>query len=349
MSADDLVAGARALLAQTQDDMAKTAIELWPIKMSGPVPSASTPDERKAIVRQVLAKLADDHPTNLTILDDAKRLLGDATSFVRDHDLVGLPDAPCQLIEMPEYKRGVAIAYCDSTGPLEQKPETFYAISPTPTDWPPERALSFYREYNSSMLVDLTVHEAMPGHYLQAMHANRFKSDVRAVFSNGSFVEGWAVYGEWLMTKYGFGGAAVRLQRQKMLARVAANAILDHEIHAGLMDEEAALALMKNEAFQEDGEAVAKWRRARLTSGQLSTYYYGFRELMKLRAEAEGAGCFKRRAPEAEGIKRRAPEAEGSNGRAPEAEGINERAYHDKLLSFGSPAPRYLHALMATP
>src|SRR5262249_26224581 len=157
-----------------------------------------------------------------------------------------------------------------------------------PSGWPPKRAESFYREYNKSMLADLTVHEAMPGHYLQAMHANRFHSDIRAVFSNGAFVEGWAMYGEWLMAKHGFGGPTVKIQRQKMLLRACANAILDHEIHAGTMDEKAALRLMTADAFQEEGEAVGKWTRARLTSAQLTTYYYGVAEFAKLRAANEG-------------------------------------------------------------
>ena len=50
---------------------------------------------------------------------------------------------------MPEIHRGVAVAYCDPPGPLEIMPlPTFYAISPTPSDWPAERVESFFREYN---------------------------------------------------------------------------------------------------------------------------------------------------------------------------------------------------------
>jgi len=218
---------------------------------------------------------------------------------------------------MPEYRRGISVAYCDASGPLEKKQETFYAISPTPKAWSKKRALSFYREYNRSMLADLTVHEAMPGHFLQLMHNNAFRSPLRAVFSSGPFVEGWAVYSEWLMAKYGFGGPKTRLMRQKMVLRLAANAILDHGIHAGALDEKAALDLMMKEAFQEEGEAVGKWRRARLSSAQLTTYYYGFTEMMKLRAAAE------------------------------KAPGFEERAYHDKLLSYGSPSMRALRSLMS--
>ena len=263
----------------------------------------------------MLDRIAEDRPDNATIVDEARRTLADATRFVRDRDLVRLPEEPCDVIEMPEYRRGVAIAYCDASGPLEKKQETFYAIAPTPKGWTKQRVTSFYREYNRSMLVELTVHEAMPGHFLQIMHSNRFDSDVRAVFSSCPFVEGWAVYAEWLMAKHGFGGPKVRLMRQKMVLRLSCNAILDHGVHAGTLDEKEALSLMTQDGFQEEGEAVGKWKRARLTSAQLTTYYYGFTEMLALRRAAEAAP------------------------------GFRERDFHDRVLSHGSPAMRHLREL----
>ena len=313
---DTVAADARALLVQTQAEMVETAKQIWADDKLGKLPRLDTTDQRKTFVKQVLDHVAKDRPTNQTILADAKKWLDKATAFVRDENLVRVPDEPVAVIEMPEYKRGIAVAYCDSSGPLEASPQTFYAISPTPSDWPRQRVESFYREYNQAMLAELSIHEAMPGHYLQLMHNNRFGSKLRAVFSSGPFVEGWAVYAEWLMAQHGFGGPRVKLQRQKMVLRLTANAILDHDIHAGEMDEKAALALMKNEAFQEDGEAVGKWKRARLSSAQLTTYFYGFTELLKIRRASETQP------------------------------GFSERTYHDRLLSYGSPAMKYIRQLM---
>jgi len=345
---DAVATGARALLQKTQDEMADTARELWPTLMApAPLPPMASADERRAAVRRVLDKLADDHSDNATILKEASDWLDQATRFVKEHDLVGLPPSPCRVIEMPEYRRGVAIAYCDAAGPLEKKPETFFAIAPTPKDWPKKRVDSFYREYNRSMLADLTVHEAMPGHYLQLMHNNEFDGGatpvsmgpraapnpgpaeqaqagaayppgkLRAVFSSGPFVEGWAVYTEWLMSKYGFGGPKVRMERQKMVLRLAANAIIDHGVHAGSMEEKEALDLMMKDAFQEEGEAVGKWARARLSSAQLTTYYYGFTEMMKLRAAHE------------------------------KDPGFTERSYQDRVIAYGSPSMRLLRTIFA--
>ncbi|WP_437543362.1 DUF885 domain-containing protein [Sorangium sp. So ce367] len=315
---DGVVASARALLAATHAEMLETSRELWPALFGKqPFPRVEAQDEKMAAIRKVLDALAADHPTNATIVKASEKLLAEATDFVRARDLVRIPEEPCRVIEMPEYRRGVAIAYCDASGPLEAKQETFFAIAPTPKDWPKARVDSFYREYNSSMLADLTVHEAMPGHFLQLMHNNKFPSKLRAVFSSGPFVEGWAVYTEWLMAHHGFGGPKVRMQRQKMVLRMSVNALLDHGVHAGAMGEEEALSLMTKDAFQEEGEAVGKWRRARLTSAQLTTYFHGFTEMMRLRAEHE---------------------------RKP---GFTERAYHDRLLSHGSPSVRHLPALLS--
>jgi len=313
-----LVADARATLRATQDEMAETARALYPelIGKKQPVPPTDTPENKKKLIRLVLQKIADDRPTNATIVGDATKLLTELTSFVRDKNIVGVPDEPVKVIEMPEYLRGVAIAYCEWPGALEEKGETHVTISPVPADWPADKATSFYREYNSSMLADLIVHEAMPGHYLQAWHAHHYKAVPRTVFDNGSFAEGWAVYGEWVMTSHGFGGPRVKIEREKMLTRVAVNAILDHDIHAGTMDEKAALDLMENEGFQEEGEATLKWTRARVGVGQLSSYFYGYTELMKMRKAAEAQA------------------------------GFNERAYHDKLLSFGAPTVHEVRAAM---
>jgi hypothetical protein len=316
VDADALVADARSEMEHTFAEMVETAKELWPSLEHGPILPSRTLLEQRALVRRVLKRLGDDATDPKTIVADATKLLGDATRFVQDHDLVGVPAEPCRVIEMPEYKRGISIAYCDSTGPLEKTQETVFAIAPAPSSWSPKRVASFYREYNKSMLADLTVHEAMPGHYLQAMHANTFHSPVRTVFQDGAFVEGWAVYGEWLMAKHGFGGPRTRMQRLKMLLRACANTILDHGIHAGQMEEKEALELMTEQAFQEDAEAAGKWTRARISSGQLSTYFYGYREFRRLREAAE---------------------------KSPE---FRERPYHDRLLAFGAPPMRELRWLL---
>jgi hypothetical protein len=271
-----------------------------------------------ADVRAALDRLAAERPDDTSILDLAKVAMVAATEFVREHDLVSLVDDPCVIEEMPEFARGVAVAYCDPPGPLETADvPTFYCIAPTPAGWTAERVESFYREYNDHMVRNLTVHEAMPGHFLQLAHARRFRGSTRAraLGFSGPFVEGWAVYAEELMARHGFGGPSVRIQQLKMQLRMSINAILDQSAHCAGMTEAEAMALMTGRGFQEEGEAAGKWRRTLLTSTQLSTYFVGYTEMAAI-AAARPAGT-------------------------------PQRQWHDAMLAHGSPPPRHLRALLS--
>ena len=104
------------------------------------------------------------------MVEYATQTTKDATDFVRAKDLVTVPDDPVKIILMPEFQRGVAVAYCDSPGPLDKGLDTYYAISPIPDEWSTEQVDSFLREYNNRMLHLLSIHEAMPGHYLEGVH-----------------------------------------------------------------------------------------------------------------------------------------------------------------------------------
>ncbi len=312
---EQILAKAEADLKTTEDALYETALPLFK-KFNPRVIDQKKLDDRRAVIKAVLDKLADSHPTNDNIVDRAKADLKLATDFVRGNNLVTVPDEPVKILVMPEFLRGVATAYCDAPGPLEKNGETFFEISPTPKDWSKQRAESFFREYNDYMLEDLTVHEAMPGHYLQLMLANRFKAPtmVRAIFGSGTFVEGWATYAEQLMAEKGFGGPEFKMQQLKMRLRLIINAIIDQKIHTAGMTEAEAMSLMMNEGFQEEGEAAGQWRRACLTSTQLSTYYVGNMEINGLRQAYE----------------------------AKHGASTDLKTMHDALLSFGSPAPKYV-------
>lgn len=316
---EEILEKAEADLIETQNVMYETALPMYR-EFFPDVTDASMLEDKKHVIARVLDRLAEDRPTGETIVDQAKEYLEETTEFVKEHELVTVPDDPIRIIVMPEFQRGVAIAYCDPPGPLEEEGETFYAISPPPADWSEERVESYFREYNNYMLKNLTVHEAMPGHYLQLAHSNRFEAPtlIRAIFWSGPFVEGWATYAEQLMVEYGYGGPEVKMQQLKMRLRLIINAIIDQKIHAGNMTEDEAIDLMMTEGFQEEGEAVGKWRRACLTSAQLSTYYVGNIEVNDIRNAYE--------------------QKYGND--------IDVREMHDTMLSFGSPAPRYVKMLM---
>jgi uncharacterized protein (DUF885 family) len=318
LSMEEILKRAQADLQQTQAAIYGTALPLY--KKYFPNANASDLADKKKVTAAVLDKLAEQHPDDNTIVGYCQKVVGEATDYVKKHDLVTVPEKPLDVIVMPEFKRGTGIAYCDSPGPLEKNGKTFFAVEPTPKDWSKERKESFFREYNNYMIRDLTVHEAMPGHYLQLAHANEFHAPtmVRAIFRSGTFIEGWAVYTEQMMAEAGYGGPEVKMQQLKMRLRVICNAILDQSIHAGNMSEQQALDLMMKEGFQQEGEAVAKWKRARLTSAQLSTYFVGVSEHLDLREKAKAkAGA-----------------------------SFDLKKYNDQVLAFGSPPVKYVRELM---
>ena len=318
LSMEEIMKRARADLAATQTAIYETALPFY--KKQFPKADAAELADKKKVTTAVLDKLAEQRPNDETIVGYAKKTLAEATEFTKKKNLVTVFEQPLEIIVMPEFKRGQSIAYCDSAGPLEKNGETFYAISPTPSDWSKERRDSFFREYNNQMVQDLTIHEAMPGHFLQLAHANKFHAPtlVRAIFGSGTFIEGWAVYSEQFMAEAGYGGPEVKMQQLKMRLRVDCNAILDQSVHTANMSEKEALDLMMKEGFQQEGEAVAKWKRARLSSTQLSTYFVGVTEHLDLRE----------RAKKKEGAK------------------FDLKKYNDTVLSFGSPPAKYVRELM---
>jgi uncharacterized protein (DUF885 family) len=275
---------------------------------------------KQAIVRAGLERAYAKLPGRDEILDTARGQLEQTTAFVREKDLVEVPDDPVEIIVMPEFQRGVSIAYCDSPGALDVGQKTFYAVSPIPEDWSEQQVLSFLREYNLYSLQDLTIHEAMPGHYLQLALSNRYPSTLRAVLSSGPFIEGWAVYAEQMMIEQGYldGDPLMKLINLKWLLRGIVNAIIDQAIHVDGMSREDAMRLMVEGAFQEEREAALKWVRAQLTSAQLSTYFVGYLEHVDLREEM----------------------------RETWGDAYTIRRYHDAVLSHGSPPVQFVRAML---
>jgi uncharacterized protein (DUF885 family) len=316
-------ADADAVLARAEEDLDQVSEQITELAAQLAGPGAAPGPE---LVQQVLDRLAADVPDNATILGFGRDALAALIAFVTDRQLVSVYDDPVEVIPMPEIDRGLAVAYCDSPGPLEPAPlPTFVAVSPTPADWPAERVASFYREYNRHMVHDLMVHEAMPGHYLQLQHSRRFtgsRTAIRAALWSGSFVEGWAVYAERIMAEAGYPGdgdpRTVRMQQLKMQLRTIINTILDARVHGHGMTEAEAMALMTGRGHQEESEAAGKWRRAQLTSAQLSTYYVGYTEVSDLAAELKAA-----------------------------QPGLADGQVHDRMLAHGSPPARLLRTLIA--
>jgi len=312
---------ARAELKRVRQDMYGIAQTVLNGKPGAPaLPANPTDEQQQAAIEAALELAYADKPARDKVVDDAKAALAQSTEFVRKHDLMTLPDAPVDIILMPEFQRGVAVAYCDSPGPLDKNLKTFYAVSPIPDDWTDKQVDSFLREYNSRMIHLLSIHEGTPGHYLEGWHSGKFPSTLRAVLRSGLFAEGWAVYTERMMQEQGYldNNPLFHLVQLKFYLRTISNAILDQGVHVDNWTREQAMQLMTHDAFQQESEASGKWVRAQLTSAQLPTYFVGAQEHFDTRKAVQ--------------------EKQGDK--------FNLKAYHDQMLSYGAPPVRFARQLM---
>ena len=284
------------------------------------LPVNPTPAQQQTAIGAALKLSYAKHPPRAKLEDRARETLSDATDFVRAKGFVGMPDGPVRVITMPKFQQGNAVAYNDPPGLFEKGQQNFYAVSPIPDDWTDAQADSFLTEYNDYMIHDLSIHEAMPGHYLQLDHANRSPDVLRAYLGSGPFIEGWAVYAEGMMADQGYlnGDPLFKLTVLKMRLRSITNTLLDIGIQTEGMSRDAAMDLMQNGAFQAEREAAGKWVRASLSSVQLLSYFTGYSEHMALREEAKKRW----------------------------GKSYSLRRYNDTVLSFGSPPVKYARALM---
>ncbi len=174
---------------------------------------------------------------------------------------------------------------------LEPQLGAFYWVTPIPKTWTKDRIESKLREYNKYGLQQLTIHEAMPGHYVQFEYANDVQPQsrrvLRNVFGNGPYVEGWAFYTQQMMSDEGYlaDQPGMRLTMLKQMLRGIANTILDIRLQTMGMTDQQALDLMINDTYQEKEEATAKLQRAQLSSCQLPTYFSGWKGWLDTREQ----------------------------------------------------------------
>ena len=283
-------------------------------------PNEAPPQEPLEKVGRVIERLSEEHAPREALFDEINRQIPELEQWVRDHDLLTLdPDKPLMVRETPEYKRGIAGAGIDAPGPYDPGAPTYYNVTPL-DDLSAERAESYLREYNRWMLPILNIHEAVPGHYVQLVYANKSPSLIKTIYGNGAMIEGWAVYAERMMLESGFGGHSAQswLIYSKWILRSVCNVILDYAVHVLDMSEEQAMDLLMREAFQTEQEATEKWRRVQLTSVQLTSYFSGYSAILALRERLKST--------------------QGDN--------FELKRFHEQFLSYGNAPVKVIRDLM---
>jgi uncharacterized protein (DUF885 family) len=264
-------------------EMAKLSRQLWP-KYFG---TQAMPKDSLEYIARVIDTLSSKHATPGEFQSAIEQEIPKLTAFIRSKDLITLdPSKPLVVRKEPAYMAGVAGASVSSPGPYDKGGNTYFNVGSL-SGWSAEKAQSYLREYNNYTLQILCIHEAIPGHYVQLLYANKAPSIIKSVLGNGAMVEGWAVFSEQEMMDAGFGDSApeMRLMWYKWHLRSVCNTILDYSVHAGNMTKEQAIKMLTKEAFQQQAEADGKWKRVSVSSVQLTSYYTGYKEINALHEE----------------------------------------------------------------
>ncbi len=289
-----------SLLASAEKDLARVRAEMYSVAL--PLHSQWFPDHaghsdltgdalQNKVISEVIDRINQDHVEPGQLLDEVKSQAGGIRAFIVQKNLLTLSDRDnMKIVPTPEFLRGVySVAGFHSAPPLDPTAEAEYWVTPIDPKMSKEKADSKLREYNNWMLQYLTMHEALPGHYTQFEHADNVlptsRRVLRALLGNGAYVEGWGEFGVKEMEEAGYANHDPRfvLMVQKIRLRVITNAILDIRMQSMNMTDQEAIDLMRNKAFQTQAEAEGKLRRAKLTAGQLITYYVGFHQWIDLR------------------------------------------------------------------
>ena len=297
-------------------NMYEITVKFWPKYLT----EQQIPKNQLLAIKMMIDHLAQKHIDRESFVDEIRRQMPIIQKFMDDNELLDSdPTRPLVVRETPEYQRGIAGASVDAPGPYDSTANTYYNVTPL-DDYTPEQAESYLREYNHWILQVLNIHEAIPGHYTQLVHANKSASKIKSIFGNGAMIEGWAVYSERMMLEQGYGNnePEMWLMYNKWNLRVVINTILDYSVQVLDMSRETALDLLLNEGFQEQTEADGKWRRATLSQVQLTSYFNGYAEIYAFREELK----------------------------TKMGEKFNLKEFHNKFLSFGNAPVPVIRKLM---
>jgi len=236
----------------------------------------------------VMGELKKEQIPQGKILDVYMERLAAIEEMIREHDIVTLPDRAASIRLATEAESAAIPAPFMSPpqliGNTGQYGE-FVLVQKNPAmeegsvmdDWS-----------HDSVTWALTVHEARPGHEMQfAALVENGTSLARTTYAfNSANVEGWGLYSEAIMLEH----LPLEGQLFTLFARLqrAARMFMDPMVNLGLMDPEEAVDFMMNQIGLSEAMARSEADRyAFLAPGQATSYYYGYRNLQRLRTEVE--------------------------------------------------------------
>jgi uncharacterized protein (DUF885 family) len=308
-----------ALTAEQLRDINERAIrryQAWVAKEAARVDAAKSPVE-------VMDALVHDHPTAEELIPTARKQLEECQRFVVEKGLLTLPSERLPTVrETPPYAR-MGFASMDTPGPFETRAtEAFYNITNVEPEWTEEQKAQHLTYFNRAGLLGITVHEGMPGHFVQLLYEARIPTEVRKVFTPASLVEGWAHYVEQMMVDEGLGGGdpAVRLGQLRRALQRHARWHAGLSMHAFGESVEGATKRYAEIAYFEPFPALREVQRGTFNPTYLY-YALGRMQILKLREDYQ-----------------RYLEARGQT--------FSLRDFHDRFLQLGLPVSLARQAMM---
>ena len=272
---------AEAALVLKRRETADYGRSIW----NGVFPGENPPGDDRALVDRLFQRIGADGAESIKeYVADFKQLIDASVEFVRERDLVTLPE-PLTLFtdRSPSYFVGASVGGVYPAGPYAPADAKTLLFVPTPPDSASDEArAAFFRDFNHHFNVMIVPHEVIPGHYLQLKFAARHPRKVRALFGDGVYIEGWGTFSERLMLDEGWGTPLARVAHLKKQLENIARTIVDIRVHTQEMSRDEVLAFVQDEALQDAQFASNMWRRAITSSPQLTSYYLGYAQVQGL-------------------------------------------------------------------
>ncbi len=286
------------VLAQAESDLAGKRTEaarygrsVWK-EVVGDEPA---PADDADLLRRMFARASADRARDTgEFVEDYRDIVARLEKFLEEKDIITLP-GPLTLWSGPSpgFFVGQSVGGIYAAGPYSPGATTLWFLPTPPDSATAAQKDTFFRDFNHHFNVMITPHETLPGHYVQLKYAARSPHKVRALFSDGPFVEGWGTFCERLILDQGWGGPLDRIAHLKKQMENIARTIVDIRVHTKGMTRGELLRFARDEALQDEQFAGNMWTRSITSAPQLTFYYLGYREVRGLFdevREAKGGG-----------------------------------------------------------
>lgn len=237
---------------------------------------------------EVYEQLKDQHPPADGIKQAYQDSIDAAKVFVVEHQIVTLPkgERVVTIDTPPAMRRSSPFGTFQSVDRLGSGLEGKLILTPI-EDWmTPEQQAQRLRSHHNAWIPIIAVHEAYPGHHVDALKTRENPRLLRKVVGESIFSEGWGLFTEELMFEQGFlQGDDVRLTQLRNRLWRAARVILDVSLHTGRMTVDEAVDFMVERVRFERYAAELEVGMYTVRPTYVLGYLIGMEEIMKIRAD----------------------------------------------------------------